>query len=133
MPARVVQSTINGEITEGYLKDKKVSVKNVASDDDNDDMQSLGSTMMIVAMDCKGSGSNSGSPSDSDSDSSGAKAPSDASGDITLTRDAKKGKNKVGNPAKNKAVASAAGSDADESRQSRAKIDTQTQGFCFSC
>ncbi|KAF6754868.1 chromatin binding protein [Ephemerocybe angulata] len=107
------------EVTEAYLKDKKVRVKNemlpdadlllaaVGADDDDDDMQSVVSSVGRAPRggldddeseedeDFKASDSDSGSPSESDSDGSGAQTASDASGDLALTKGAKKKKTKT--------------------------------------
>ncbi|KAF5309610.1 hypothetical protein D9611_013984 [Ephemerocybe angulata] len=118
------------EVTEAYLKDKKVRVKNemlpdadlllaaVGADDDDDDMQSVVSSVGRAPRggldddeseedeDFKASDSDSGSPSESDSDGSGAQTASDASGDLALTKGAKKKKTKT--KATPKAAAAAA-------------------------
>ncbi|KDR83147.1 hypothetical protein GALMADRAFT_1349439 [Galerina marginata CBS 339.88] len=128
------------EITEAYLRDKKIRVKNemvpdadlllkAVVDDEDDDMQSVvsddsdGRGKKAVKKsggadddsseedeDFKASGSDSGSPSDSDSDSSGAKTASDASGDLALTKSSKN-KTKKGK-SKAKTTGSGSGSDA---------------------
>ncbi|KAF8157887.1 structure-specific recognition protein-domain-containing protein [Crassisporium funariophilum] len=142
------------EVTEAYLKDKKVRVKNemvpdadlllaavAGDDDDDDDMQSVvssdsdrGKPRQKKAArddddsseedeDFKASESDAGSPSDSDSDDSGAVTASDASGDLAMTKDAKKSKSK-----KSKGKAKETGDDAKKPTKKKAAPKTSAAG-----
>ncbi|KAJ3546917.1 hypothetical protein NMY22_g1851 [Coprinellus aureogranulatus] len=135
------------EVTEAYLKDKKVRVKNemvpdadllladagVDDDDDDDDMASIASDdaprraprtgddddLESDDYDFKASESDSGSPSDTDSDESGAQTASDASGDLQITAGTKKKKTK-------KAPAKGKGDDGDAPKKKKAKASNES-------
>ncbi|TFK33013.1 structure-specific recognition protein-domain-containing protein [Crucibulum laeve] len=140
------------DAVESYLKDKKVKVKNemvpdadlllaaaAGDDDDDEDMQSIVSSddekpkgakisrggdddESEEDEDFQASESDAGSPSDTDSDDSGAETASDASGDLALTSEVKKGKGKAKakdgdapkKVAKKKTPAKEKGSDAED-------------------
>ncbi|KAI0081628.1 SSrecog-domain-containing protein [Panus rudis PR-1116 ss-1] len=121
------------EVTEQYLKEKKVKVKNEmmegdlmmgAVDDEDEEMQSVASSGEEAPKprlggddddseddeDFQASSSDEGSPSESSTDDEGGQTASDASGDRELTKSVK-GKAKA--PKKKKAAKKTKGSDAE--------------------
>ncbi|TEB20664.1 SSrecog-domain-containing protein [Coprinellus micaceus] len=138
------------EVTEAYLKDKKVRVKNemvpdadllladagMDDDDDDEDMASIDSDdgprraprapgdddESEEDEDFQASDSDSGSPTDTDSDDSGAQTASDASGDLALTTGTKKKTKKA--TTKGKAKAGADGDAAPKKKKAASKKDS---------
>lgn len=131
------------EVTEAYLKEKKVKVKNemmegelILGGDEDEEMQSVASDgeeapKPRISMDddedseededFEASASDSGSPTDTSSDGEGGHTASDASGDRDFAPKNKgKGKGSKKAAKKDKAAAAAAESDADEDKPKKA-------------